>query len=146
MRINNQIRNGEASFGGGCGGAALLIIGGIALFAICNSQEGKKLGQDVISKTQPPVQVSLTRYLIFKGYYVNVTNTSTSTTVNGVVVTYTGTSGNSKAQILGTLRPGETKTLSPSDVQWRVEKHESISVSADGYITKTLNTNTLIDR
>ncbi len=104
----------------------------------------KHTANAVATKTQPPVQVTTTPFLILKGCYVNVSNTSATTTLTGVEVTYTGPSGNTKSQMIGTLKPNETKTLDPSDVRWTVEKHETITVAADNYLSKTLDTNILI--
>jgi len=84
MRINSTIRKHEGKSDTGCGGGVLLVIGGIIVLSLFNSPEGKKL----VSATQPPVQVSLTPYMIFDGYYVNVLNTSNSTFIQNVVVTW----------------------------------------------------------
>ena len=136
---NRRIRKGETS---GWVIAALVVIGGIVLYSFYHSQEGQKL----LTKAQPPVQVTLTPFLIFDGYYVNIMNTSTDTTIYDVVVTYTGASGNTKTQTIKMIQPGKTETLDPSDVDWKVVRHESISVSARGYLNKTLETNILIDQ
>ncbi len=106
-------------------------------------QEVTQATKKAVAATQPPVQVSLSSFLIFDGYYVNILNTSDSMTITGVTVTYTGASGNSVTQSVGTLSPRESKTLDPSNI-WTVEKHETITVSASGYVPKTLETNILI--
>jgi hypothetical protein len=147
MRLNSQKRKGEGD-SGGCGCVVVVLtIGAILVFAFSQSPEGKQAFKQAAAAVQPPVQVSLTPFLVFNGYYVNVTNTSSSTTLTGVTVKYTGASGNSKTQTIGMLKPGETKTLDPSDVRWTVEKHETISVSADGnFVPKVLETNILINK
>jgi hypothetical protein len=134
--------------GEGNGGVivVILIVGGIILWC-SNTPDGKKAFMQAVAAVQPPVQISLTPFLVFNGYYVNITNTSSGTTLNGVTVTYTGASGNSMTQALGTLRPGETRTLDPTAVRWTVEQHQTISVSASGmYVPKVLETNVLIKR
>ena len=123
-----------------------LLISFVAIFAFFSCGCDKAQIQTYISKTQPPVQITLTSYAIFKGYYVNVMNTSSNTTIDGVVVTYTGLGGATKTQTIGTLKPNESKTLDPSEVDWTVVTHESISVSANGYLAKTLETGDLIDQ
>jgi len=144
MRTNVERRRGEGEVG--CF-IVLLVVGAIILFLVSKTPQGQQAFKQAAAAVQPPVQVRLTPFLVFKGYYVVVTNTSSSTTLTGVTVTYTGASGNSRSQTIGTLNPGETKELDPSDVKWTVEKQETISVSAAGnYIPKVLETNVLIDK
>ena len=123
---------------------AVLTIAVSALCLLAGCSEIEEATKKAIAATQPPVQVSLTPYLIFDGYYVNVLNTSDTQSIGRVTLTYTSASGNSVSQDLGTLSPGQSKTLDPSNVNWRVVKHETISVSASSHIPKTLKTNVLI--
>jgi hypothetical protein len=129
----------------GCGCLVfLIIVGGIICFA-SQSPEGKLAFRQAVAVVQPPVQVTLSPFLIFDGYYVEVKNTSTSSALANVTVTYRDANGNTKSQSVGPLKPGETKTLDPSVVNWTVAKHETISVSTNGnYVPKVLETNALI--
>jgi hypothetical protein len=122
-----------------------LVLGGFLYLTIFRGGGGGPIGQ-LITEVQPPVEISLTRYLVFNGYYVNVFNASRTATITGVIVTYTSASGNTRTQTFGTIRPGETETRDPADVDWIIEKHESIGVSAQSYFTKTLETDILIDQ
>ncbi|MBM4070262.1 MAG: hypothetical protein FJ271_15100 [Planctomycetes bacterium] len=141
-----QIRSRRGEGNGGLI-AVVLIVGGLIWWWGSNTQEGKQAFKQTVAAVQPPVQVSLTPYLIFNGYYVNVTNTSSHISLTDVTVTYTDATGNSVMQRVGSLRPGETKTLDPSDARWTVERHETISVAANGlYVPKALDTNVLIHR
>ena len=144
MWTNIESRRGEGKAGIII---AVLIVGAILLWMFSKTPEGEHAFKQVATAVQPPVQVTLTPFIILSGYYVNVTNTSSSSTLSSVTVTYTGASGNSKTQTVGTLKPGETQTVDPSSVGWTVEKQEVISVSASGnFVPKVLKTNVLIDK
>jgi len=94
--------------------------------------------------TQPPVEASLAPFPDFKGYYVKLLNTSDSATISGIKVTYTSASGDSVTYDFGMLPAGQSVTLDPSDVNWTVERGQTISVSASGYLSKSLDTDVLI--
>jgi len=100
--------------------------------------------REITGMVQPPVQLTLTKYLIENGYYVNVQNLSDKTLVN-VTVTYLW-QGNSKDQWVGILDPWESMTIDPDREGIRVQKNEHIRVSSDGYVPKTIETNTLINQ
>ena len=99
---------------------------------------------EIAATLHPPVQVRLTPYLIANGYYVEVVNMSEHQTLYNVTVTYRW-QGLSLDQTVGTIAPRTAKTIDPWDANYRVQKNEQIQVSADGYISKTIDTNTLID-
>jgi len=61
----------------------------IAVTAVCfaaGCSESELALKKAVSATQPPVEVSLTPFLIFDGYYVNVRNTSGSTSMSSVTL------------------------------------------------------------
>lgn len=132
----------------GNGGVVLVIVlvGAWLIYAFSNTPSGKQAFSQVAAAVQPPVQVRLTPFMVFQGFYVHISNTSGVETLYGVNVTYTGASGNSVTQAVGTLKPNETKTLDPSQAKWTVEKHERISVSVTGnFVPKVVETNQLIN-
>ena len=107
-------------------------------------KEIEQAANKAIASVQPPVEVTLTPFFIFKGYYVNVLNTSDSKTITGVKVTYTSASGTSVSQKIGTLSPKQHVTLDPSEINWQVVPHETITISATKHMDKTVATNSLI--
>ena len=125
---------------------SLFAIGSAAICLALGCEEAKRVGNQTIAAVQPSVQVSLSPFLILRGYYVNVANTSDSSSLTNVTVTYTGSSGNSKTQTIGVLKPLQSVIVDPSDVGWTIERHETISVSASGCISKTLQTDILITK
>lgn len=104
--------------------------------------------QSTVSRTQVPASVSLTPFLLYKGYYVNVYNASSSSLTN-VSLTYywaDGREGPSQPVGVYSLGPGEVVTVDPSEVGWIVARHEKIAVRADGYLRKVMATNVLVDQ
>jgi hypothetical protein len=144
MRTNRLRRLAKSESGCGCSVLAIVLLAAIALFALSQLPEGQQLLKQAVSGSQPPVEISLSEFLVFNGYYVHVRNVSKSTTLRGVRVVYTSASGNSVTQTIGELKPQAIKVLDPSDVRWQVAKHEWVMVSADGFLPKTLETNVLI--
>jgi hypothetical protein len=124
--------------------SSFLVLTSLATVLAAGCQEVQTAAQRAIAATQPPVEVTLTPFLVFNGYYVNIINMSPSATITGVQVTYTSASGNSVTQDVGTLQPRQAVVLDPSTINWTVVKNESISVSASNYVPKTLSTNVLI--
>jgi hypothetical protein len=110
---------------------------------LAGCEEAKRAGGSILHATQPPVELSLTPFTFFSGYYVNIRNTSEKA-LTDVTVTYTSVSGTSVSQQIGALAPHQSVTLDPSDIKWRVVKNEQITVSASGCVPKVLATNSLI--
>jgi len=100
---------------------------------------------EIANKTEPPVRVNLVSFLVSKGYYVVITNTHETVILENVSIEYTDGNGKTSTQTVGTIRPKEAKSLDPSDIKWRVERNEKISIKAGGYLTKTINVNSLLD-
>jgi hypothetical protein len=117
---------------------------GLAMLAML-IQGGCAEVQSIASKTQAPIYPSLTPFLIFNGYYVNLNNTSDSA-LTGVYITYYDSQGNTVTQQVGSIGPKESVSVDPSEVNWRVTKHEKIAVHADGYLRRVVETNVLIDQ
>jgi len=102
--------------------------------------------QSIASKTQTPVAPSLTPFLLLSGYYVDLRNTSDSS-LTGVSITYYGSQGSeTRTQQVGSIGPKQSVTVDPFDVGWRVTKHEKITIHANGYLRREVETNILIDQ
>jgi hypothetical protein len=142
MKTSAFVRGGWAS------GRVLVALAGVAALAAlpgCNEVEkGLEYARELKTRAEPPVQVGLQSFTFSYGYYVVVQNTSSDKTLTDVVVTYAGVSGNSKSQRVGTLPPGRWVRLDPEEIDWVVERNETVRVSADGYLSKSLATNDLI--
>lgn len=129
--------------GEGKNGMGTLLVVGVLLYFLAKTNEGKRLFQNAVQSTQPPVFLSLTPYAIETGYYLNVTNLG-SKPLFGVKVDYLDSQGVSREQFIGAIAVGETKKLDPSEVNWRIAPNESIGVSSKGFIKKVVDTNVLI--
>ena len=129
--------------GEGKSGMGTLLVVGVFLYFLANTNEGKRLFQNAVQSTQPPVFLSLTPYAIETGYYLNVTNLGTKPLFL-VKVDFMDAQGLSREIYIGTIKIGETKKLDPSQVNWRIAPNESIGVSAADFIKKVVDTNVLI--
>jgi hypothetical protein len=81
---------------------------------------------EVAGKTEPPVRVICPSFLLSKGYYVVITNTHETVILEGVSIEYKDASGKIKTQAVGVIRPREAKRMDPSEVNWVVERGETI--------------------
>lgn len=97
------------------------------------------------TEVQVPVSVQLTPFLIFDGYYVQLGNMSDEA-LTDVFLTYYDAQGNSRTQQVGRIGPNETVLIDPSEVNWRVVKHEEIAIHAKGHVRRVVETNVLIDQ
>lgn len=166
MRLRAGRRAGQGS-GEGCGGCVVVVVvAGLAIAAANGGCGGPAAGdkgtaggganalvnaidrgitfvREAPTRVEPPVGLSVEPFLFLRGYYLVVRNAS-GDTLKGVVVTYVAASGNTVTQAVGDLPPGRAVRLDPSDVRWQVERNERVRVSADGYLSKTVETNALI--
>ena len=100
---------------------------------------------EIVSKTEPPVRINLVSFLFSQGYYVVLTNTHETVILEGISLEYTDVNGTTRTQTVGVIRPKESKSMDPSDAHWRIERGEKITIRANGYLSKTINVNSLLD-
>ncbi len=97
-----------------------------------------------LTGAEPTVIIRLKPYLIQSGFYVHVYNYSKDTDLEDVKVTYHDAKGDPRQQKIGTLKAQGMIVLDPHDVHWRVERKESITITAKGRIGKKIVTDRII--
>ena len=93
---------------------------------------------------QPPVMVRLLPFNFSSGFYVFVINSSQDTALDDVVVRYTDAGGHSRQQPVGSLAAKGMRTVDPSEIDYRVEKGETITVEARGFVGRDFSTSKMI--
>jgi len=84
---------------------------------------------------QVPVSMSIRKSMVGIGNVVQVRNTSTQV-LRGVVVTGRNAGTNSSATYrIGTLTPGQLVEVGWMEWNWRVDPGETVTVSADGFLS-----------